>query len=122
MTLQQRVQEVVNRAASEIARAVRQNIAEQVARMTGGAKAAAKPAKEKPVKRRRGRRGRRGPNSAGVEKVLKFVQSHPGLRSEQIQKQMDLASARVKGALLKLRATGKVKTKGQKRATTYQAA
>jgi hypothetical protein len=54
--------------------------------------------------------------------VLLAIQRNPGLRSEQLDKHLRLDHKTAKAALAKLRALGKVKTTGQKRATTYAVA
>lgn len=73
---------------------------------------------------RRGRPpGRRGSLSTDtLDKIVEFVRKHPGLRSEQIQGEMQLQPGVVKAGLAKLRAARRVKTAGQRRATTYSAA
>jgi hypothetical protein len=55
-----------------------------------------------------------------VGQVHAFIKSHPGLRSEEIMGKMGGNKHSVKDALARLRATKKVKTKGIKRAMTYQ--
>jgi Mn-dependent DtxR family transcriptional regulator len=68
------------------------------------------------------RRGRRGSLDQGtLDQILKFVEKHPGLRSEQIQGELDVDRKLVKAGLAKLRETKKVRTSGHKRATTYTA-
>lgn len=68
------------------------------------------------------RRGRRGRLDQGtIDQILKFVEKHPGLRSEQIQGQLDVDRKLVKAGLAKLRETKRVRTSGHKRATTYTA-
>ena len=70
-----------------------------------------------------GRRGRRGRlDQATLDQLLKYVEKHPNLRSEQIQAQVDIDRKVVKAGLAKLREQKKVKTSGHKRATTYTAA
>lgn len=66
------------------------------------------------------RRGaRRGVDDATLASVLKVIKAKPGLRSEQIYVKLELPIAEAKKALEKLRRTGRVKTRGEKRATTY---
>jgi hypothetical protein len=69
--------------------------------------------------RRRGRRGRL--DQATLDLILRYVEKHPGLRSEQIQAQLDVDRKLVKAGLAKLRELKKVRTSGHKRATTYTA-
>jgi hypothetical protein len=67
-----------------------------------------------------GRRGRLDEGTLG--QILKTVEKHPGLRSEQIQKQLDVDPRLVKAGLARLRAEKRVKTTGERRATTYAVA
>jgi hypothetical protein len=74
-----------------------------------------------------GRRGRppgrrNGVSSDSLDQLVEFIRKNPGLRSEQIQGELQLAPGAVKAALAKLRAERRVKTAGQRRATTYTAA
>jgi hypothetical protein len=73
----------------------------------------------KPGAKRRGRRG--ALDEATLERVLKVITSSPGLRSEEIYRKLPVPVKTVKAALAKLRATKRVKTKGEKRAMTYAA-
>src|SRR5438552_18554614 len=90
-SLNQRIHDLTSRAAQEIPHFARRDVTDELQRLIGGrpaaAPAAAKPAKASPGPRR-GRRGRRGPNDATIEKVLDFIKTNPGLRSEQIAKQI----------------------------------
>lgn len=63
-----------------------------------------------------------GVPGALVDQLLAFISRNPGLRSEQIQKQLGAKQAAVKVGLAKLRASGRVKTSGTRRATTYASA
>lgn len=73
---------------------------------------------------RRGRPpGRRNAMSgASLDQIIEFIRKHPGLRSEQIQAELQLPAGAVKVGLAKLRLERKVKTAGQRRATTYSVA
>lgn len=135
MSLDQQIQAIVSRTASDIAHAVRQNIAAEVQRLVGGngagattraraGRPAAKPAtKAKAVKKGRpAAKGRRGVDEKSLETILQFVTKNSGKRSEEIQKAAGIAPALAKKALVKLRETGKIKMKGVKRAATYAAA
>jgi hypothetical protein len=116
------IDEIVRKAAKEIAAVIRQSIAE-AKRQSGanGARAARAAApKAKPAKGGRGRRG--AVSDKSLETVLRYVQKNPGKRSEEIQKAAGLAPALAKKALVKLREAGRVKMKGVKRAATYRAA
>jgi hypothetical protein len=53
---------------------------------------------------------------------IKFVSSHPGLRIEQINKELGTTTKDLALPIRKLIADGAIKTNGQKRSTTYTAA
>jgi hypothetical protein len=69
----------------------------------------------------RGRGGKR--TSADLDKLaeqfVSFVTKHPGLRIEQINKQLGTSTKDLALPIRKLVADGTVKTKGKKRSTTY---
>ena len=48
-----------------------------------------------------------------------FVKSHPGLRIEQINKELGTSTKDLALPIRKLIAEGQIKTKGKKRSTTY---
>ena len=122
------IQSIVSRASSEIARLVRDSIADELRRVVGGSslggrrggRAAGGLSSPKGQKggRRGGRRGQ-GPSENDLQTVHDFINRNPGLRSEEIQKKIGGEPDLVRKALAKLRASGKAKTKGAKRATTY---
>lgn len=53
------------------------------------------------------------------DKFAGFVAANPGLRIEQINKQLGTKTKNLALPIRKLLASGRVKTKGQKRSTTY---
>jgi hypothetical protein len=53
------------------------------------------------------------------EKLLEFVGANPGLRIEQINKQLGTSTRDLQLPIRKLIAEGQLKTKGQKRSTQY---
>src|SRR5438034_4320612 len=69
----------------------------------------------------RGRGGKR--TSADLDKLgedfIAFVGKHPGLRIEQINKQLNTSTKELALPIRKLIADGTIKTKGKKRSTTY---
>ena len=68
-------------------------------------------------------RGRPGRLDQGLlVRVMALIQKHPGLRSEEIQKQIVAPKGAVKKVLAKLREQKRVKTTGHKRVTKYAAA
>jgi hypothetical protein len=68
---------------------------------------------------RRGRPPGRGVSPAALTQILDVVRKKPGLRSEQIQREVSLASKMVKAGLAQLRKEHRVRTAGQRRSTTY---
>lgn len=86
--------------------------------------AAAKAPAAKAPKGRRGRRKGRsaGPDAATVDKMLKAIKDKPGQRAEQLRKELGLTAVIAKAALAQLREAKSVKTKGNRRATSYTAA
>lgn len=75
-------------------------------------------AKANKVGRPRGRRSKL--NDSTLDEIVAAVEKHPGLRSEQLQKELShLGPKLVKQGLAKLRADKRVKTSGQRRSTTY---
>ncbi|HTL38313.1 MAG TPA: hypothetical protein VL326_34520 [Kofleriaceae bacterium] len=73
----------------------------------------------------RGRGRGRGGKRTGAEldemadRFHSFVSKHPGLRIEQINKQLSTTTKDLALPIRKLIADGSLKTKGQKRSTTY---
>ncbi|MBN1611208.1 MAG: hypothetical protein JW940_31535 [Polyangiaceae bacterium] len=67
----------------------------------------------------------RGARRTGAElealaaRLLKYIQKHPGSRMEQIANGMQVPSKELNLPLGKLKSEGRLKTKGQKRATAY---
>jgi hypothetical protein len=55
-----------------------------------------------------------------TDKFVGFVKQHPGLRIEQINPKLGTATKDLALPVRKAIAAGRIKTKGQKRATTYQ--
>src|SRR5258708_1445242 len=116
--LDSRISEIIAFATRQIAQLVRTDFADQVGRLAA-APSNGRPApgpKPKAGPQRRGRRG--GLNEATLSRVLKVIESSPGLRSEEIYRKLPLPAGKVKAALAKLRHSKRVKTKGEKRAMT----
>jgi hypothetical protein len=122
------IQSIVARASTDIARLVRDSIADELRRVVGGSGLSARrggrpagsvnQAKGQKGGRKGGRRGA-GPSESDLQTVHDFISRNPGLRSEEIQKKIGGEPDLVRKALAKLRASGQAKTKGAKRATTY---
>jgi hypothetical protein len=112
--LEARIQDIVSRAADEIARTVRASIAEEVLRVVGTRPNSHVPAKagrggELPAAsgRARGRRGRgagrQGVSEADVRTVLDYIRRTPGKRSEEIRAALHLSPEVGSKILAKLR-------------------
>jgi len=136
------IQSIVARAAADVVRVVKQSIADEINRLSSGSvggsrggRVARQPAlpssggggggrggRQAPQKAsgRGGRRGRSGsPSENDLRTVHDFVRGNSGLRSEEIQQRLGGEPELIRKALAKLRATGQVRTEGQKRATVY---
>jgi hypothetical protein len=87
-----------------------------------GSVAAASPSSRPHAGRPRGRRGaKRTPEDmeALSERFVVFVRQHPGLRIEQINKQLGTRTKDLALPIRKLIAGGTVRAEGEKRSTTY---
>src|SRR5215475_9090557 len=71
--------------------------------------------------RARGRGAKRSPEDleALSEKFASFVKTHPGLRIEQINKELGTTTKDLALPIRKLIAEGQITAKGKKRSTTY---
>jgi hypothetical protein len=120
-SIEARIQSAILRAANEIAAAVRADIISRTVQLFNGAPVAARTTAPKATTpKRRGRKpGRAAANTGLIDRVTAYIQANPGKRSEEIGKAI---GSDVKPALAKLRAEGKVKTRGERRATTYSMA
>ncbi len=118
---------IVARAAAEIAAATRREIASEVQKAIGApAVGAARPravadAAQVAPPKSKGGRPTKASKRAAVDGLLKFVAEHPGLRSEEIVKQVGGNGDRIKAGLATLFAQGKVKRAGKARGTRYTA-
>lgn len=81
-------------------------------------------AEAKPAKKAGKKSAKAEKAAAAAEVVYEFVKENPKLRSEEIQKRLaeKLPGNVVKATLTKFRDEGKVKTKGNRRATVYTVA
>jgi len=78
----------------------------------------------RPAGRAGASRGRGAKRSSGeldklAEQFHSFVSKHPGLRIEQINKQLGTSTKDLALPIRKLISDGEIKTKGAKRSTTY---
>jgi hypothetical protein len=78
-------------------------------------------ARAQPVRARRSG-GRAGNDEVMLDKLVQLIENKPGLRSEQIQKELGLPPKLVKAGLAKLREEHRVRTIGERRAMTYAVA
>jgi hypothetical protein len=116
--------------AQEIAQAVRQNIAAQIAGMLPAApRGPGRPkgsgqAVPKAASASKGKRGRRSAKQVAADdaKILAYIKDHPGMTSLKLQKQIAMPSLFLASGLLRLREGNKVKAKGERSAMTYSAA
>jgi hypothetical protein len=76
---------------------------------------------DRPVGAERGKGAKRPPAELAKlqERVHEFIASNPGLRIEQINKELSTSTRDLALPLRKLIADGEIHTKGEKRATTY---
>jgi hypothetical protein len=90
-------------------------------RSAAAAVAVAAPSAGRAGRPRGGRGGKRTPADleALSERVGSFVKANPGLRIEQINKQLGTTTKDLALPIRKLVADGVIGTKGQKRSTTY---
>jgi hypothetical protein len=115
--------------AQEIAQAVRQNIAAQIAGMpvavskSPGRPKVSAPAAPKAASASKGKRGRRSAKQVAADdaKILTYIKEHPGMTSLKLQKQIAMPSLFLASGLLRLREGNKVKAKGERSAMTYSA-
>jgi len=135
--LQNQVEQIVAEAAARITALVQQAAIDSIASTLGalsGTVAKAPPASRAAPSRRaaatpapRAARGRRpkgekrpaGEIEATMKKVGDFIAKNPGLRIEQINQQLGTKTKELALPLRKLIAGKVIKTKGEKRATTY---
>jgi len=87
----------------------------------GRAPTVAPPRSAPPVGRPRGRGAKRRPEDleALSNQFASFVKSHPGLRIEQINKELGTTTKDLALPIRKLIAEGLISAKGKKRSTTY---
>ncbi len=128
------VSRVSSEMAQEIVHIVRRTIADEIAgshspspSISGGKRAPGRPRKAgangHDAQPRRGKGSRRSSADVAADdsKILAHVKAHPGLRSIEIGKAIKMAKTSMASGLLRLRAAKKIKTKGQRSATTYSA-
>ncbi len=102
--------------ADELVRAVREHLADEVAKVIGGRRGNGAPNGHAIQGRRR-----RGVSEAVLVQLMKAIKAAPGLRSEQLYKKVTASPRVAKAGLAKLREQKRVRTSGERRSTTYRA-
>lgn len=70
--------------------------------------------------KRRGRPpGKRPFTAATLDQIVELIRKRPGLRSEQLQRELAMPPGVVKAGLAQLRKDRRVRTAGERRSTTY---
>jgi hypothetical protein len=119
------VTEIARRAALETLGAAfsgRPATSGSVATASASGAAVARPAAARSIGRPAGGRGvKRAPEDieAMGQKFVSFVKANPGLRIEQINKELGTTTKDLALPIRKLEADGVITTKGQRRATQY---
>jgi hypothetical protein len=116
------IRALVESFATELEALVRQATLDQIHSALGGAAPARRT--RGPGRKAAGTRGKRSSEQvdAFAARILEVVKKKPGLRGEQISKEMKTDTKSLRLPMLKLIADKKVKTKGQRRGMTYTAA
>jgi hypothetical protein len=120
------IRDLVESFATELEALVRRAALEQLHSALGGATSVGRQTRG-PGRKASGSRGTRGKRSteqvgAFAVKILEVVKKKPGLRGEQLSKEMRTDTKSLRLPMLKLIGDKKVKTKGQRRGMTYFAA
>ena len=125
------VRELVDEFVSKLELMIRRTALEQVAAALGEAAGPRRGPGRKPGsgKKAAGPRAAKGGGKRSAEdidamaaKLLAFVKSNPGQRGEQIAAALKTDVGTMRLPMQKLIASKKIKTKGQRRGTTYMAA
>jgi len=114
-----RVQSIIDRFVSELTQVARDEAARVVMGGFGASKPGRKPASNGAGRTRGGEKRSPEKLEALQEKFLGFVKSHPGLRIEQINKELGTSTKDLALPIRKLMASRQLRAHGQKRATTY---
>ena len=124
--VQTEISKIVEQAAAQIAGLVKQAAIELLSNLDGAAAKArgreAASGKALAAPKAKGGKGAKRPKeeiTALAKKVAAFIAKNPGLRIEQINKQLGTTTKDLTLPLKKLIAEKVIATKGEKRATTY---
>jgi hypothetical protein len=133
--VEKRIHARVKRFAEQLVGLIRQSVLQELSGAVGGRSRSKKPEPASLAVRGRGRGGRRQIGVAPARpkgakrstdelerltgELETYVRKYPGQRIEQIGKGMGVATKELKLPVMKLTEAGKLKTKGQKRATKY---
>jgi predicted HTH transcriptional regulator len=120
-----RVRDLLEEFASKLEDVLRQDLRAAIERVGFGFEGGER--KSAPINGHRARRSRSSKRDAAAleslqEQFVSFVEKHPGLRIEQINKELGTSTKDLALPIRKLLADGAIKTQGQKRATTYAVA
>jgi hypothetical protein len=131
MAIQDEVRARVDALASELEALVRETALQAVRAALGGAHLARErggPARrdqaaaakgQRPTKRGAGEKRPAAELAKLTDKLAAYIKAHPGQRIEQINKAMGVETKELALPVKKLLAAKTIKSKGQKRATTY---
>jgi hypothetical protein len=115
------IRDLVESFATELEALVRRAALEQLQSALGGAAPAARKTRGPGRKSAGTRGGKRSSEQvdAFAARILDVVKKKPGLRGEQLSKEMKTDTKSLRLPMLKLIGDKKVKTKGQRRGMTY---
>lgn len=116
-----RIREIVDEFVAKLQDVLRDDLQEAIANigLSIGSRRASPPSNGHRVARGKGAKRDRAALHALSEQFVKFVSSHPGMRIEQINKELGTTTKDLALPIRKLIADGAITTKGRKRSTTY---
>jgi hypothetical protein len=123
-----RVHELIEEFAAKLEDALKQDLRDAIERLGLGIEGSHRNAKPHRTSRPMATGGRNGVkrDAAALEglsqQFVAFVTKHPGLRIEQINRELGTTTKNLALPIRKLIADGTIKARGQKRSTTYELA